>query len=134
MDRLSELQMVVDDMGTQFFETIGRIQRDAPPAPLDSDIPFPLANTLDDEAIEALAAKLVQTGKLVNEYIDSLPWIESTEAQQLETLEQLEKENRELGLQLEIKTREAQTLLDHVEKALDSIANDRLACQFKKKF
>ena len=50
-----------------------------------------------DEHLSELSSAIINTSKTIETYIKSLPGIESNEEEQLNRIEELEKENRELG-------------------------------------
>jgi mediator of RNA polymerase II transcription subunit 21 len=136
MDRLTELQHYVDDLARLFYVSIGAIQRDAPPSTLNFQLPKKeppeeatksTQDYISDEQIQALATQIVQTSKTIEQYIESLPGIESTEKEQMESLLALQKQNAVLAQQLQEKVKECENFLKIVRSTLQLIIDDKIS-------
>jgi mediator of RNA polymerase II transcription subunit 21 len=134
MDRLTELQRYVDELSRLFYVSIGVIQRDAPPANFNFQLPTneqPSTKVpheyITDEQIQSLANQIVQTSKTIHQYIESLPGIEYSEKEQMESLLALEKQNALLAQQLKEKVKECETLLSFVRNILQQIVQDKIS-------
>jgi len=122
------------------FTSIGVIQRDAPPLPLFNSATTSgtsgSAATLSKEKEKEIsdfqnhmvdmANQISQTAKTINKIIDSLPGANSTEEEQLKTLQELEIENLEIGHELRKKVAQAELWRNHVREALHEITSDKL--------
>jgi len=127
-DKLTQLQVLLDSLGRLFVDSIGSIQRDAPPAPIyrtkRKKTPQQLGvPSLSNEHIANFAKDIVNISKQIEEYIDSLPGIESSEIEQLNKLEELEIENKRLEYLILEKKEEAEEWHLKVIKVLQNISD-----------
>uniref|UniRef100_A0A6B2LQ17 Mediator of RNA polymerase II transcription subunit 21 n=1 Tax=Arcella intermedia TaxID=1963864 RepID=A0A6B2LQ17_9EUKA len=128
-DRLTELQFLVDGLAKQFYNSVGNIQLNAPPVsfgyPRRSD-----ENTkrpeISPEEIKRFAVEVVAFCKQIEQYIEYLPGLDSTEEEQINKMKELEKVNYELGQQILLKIENAERLHNLVTSALQEIAQDKL--------
>ena len=106
MDRVTQLQLQLEELTTQMYTYVGILQRDAPPAPLVVFNPEEAAAMQQrlrefNEHAGTLGVQFVETAKGVETIIKSLPGVGQSEEQQLEKLKELEKENRVTGVDVE---------------------------------
>jgi len=123
------VQLLVDKLSEQFFNSVGTVQRDALPTPLGYSLqlpPEPAPRGIDKAQIQLFAREIVGTCKQIEELIDTLPGIEDTEEDQLRKLAELEVENEALGKQILEKVEEAEQLNIKVAEALHQIAIDKI--------
>jgi len=127
-DRLSELQSRLDFLSQMFFTSVGVLQRDAPPSPLEATgVKGESSSNFRDIAAD-MAQQIARTAKSIHDLIDSLPGgASASESQQLATLENLEKENLLVGRQLQEKVAQAEVWLVKVREALRIIGDDRFS-------
>src|SRR5690348_6183525 len=94
-DRLTELQNQLDVLSQMFYVCTGVIQRDAPPRPKPglSTVEEIQQRDAFELQIKDMATHVSQAAKSVHDMIDLLPGVNSTETQQLNTLQQLEEQN-----------------------------------------
>jgi len=74
-----------------------------------------------------MAVQIAQTSKAINQLIDSLPGIESSEQQQIEALKSLEIDSDTTGELMKQKVKLAEQWLQRVQGALREITEDRLS-------
>jgi mediator of RNA polymerase II transcription subunit 21 len=134
MDRLTELQYYLDNLAQLFYTSLGVIQRDASPSNMNFQLPKkenetmnPTREYITDEQIQSLATQIVQTSKTIEQYIESLPGIEATENEQLESILTLQKQNAFLSQQLKEKVKECENLLNTVRRTLQQIIDDKIS-------
>jgi mediator of RNA polymerase II transcription subunit 21 len=136
MDRLTELQYYLDSLAQLFYTSLGVIQRDAAPSNLNFQFPKKEKSEetmnstreyITDEQIQSLAIQIVQTSKTIEQYIESLPGIEATENEQMESLLTLQKQNSDLTQQLKEKVKECENFLLTVRNILQQIIDDKIS-------
>jgi hypothetical protein len=116
-DRLTELQMKLEILSQMFYTCLGVIQRDAAAPPEKERF---------EEQIRDMSVQIVSTVKGINVLIESLPGIDSTEEQQMETLSQLELQSNQAADELKKKVQEAEMWLKTVQDTLNMITSDKL--------
>jgi len=130
MDKITQVQLLVDKLSTHFFNSVGTIQRDAAPTSLGYSTqlppPEPAPAGVVKEQMQMFAREIVSHCKQIEELIDSLPGIEDTEEEQLRKLAELQSENEMLGKQILDKIEEAEQLNSKVGEALHQIAIDKI--------
>lgn len=94
-DRVTHLQNELDNLAQNFCNAIGLIQQESPKA-----LNNPSEELQIKTLIQQLAQQVVQSTKNIQFLIDSLPGSRLSESQQLEILQQLEIENRQVGSEL----------------------------------
>jgi len=110
MDRLTQLQKQLDQLTTEFYEYVGTLQQNAPPAPLPRQLDtLPKGDAEElrqrSEAFNStarqFASEIVLTSQRINDLINELPGVDLTEEAQLAQIEQLEASNQATGKKLE---------------------------------
>ncbi|CAL1375401.1 unnamed protein product [Linum trigynum] len=120
MDIISQLQEQVDTIASHAFNTIGTLQRDAPPVRLSSNYPEPPppppANPAEDMAEQSkqMSVALVKAAKRFDALVTALPLSEGGEEAQLRRIAELQAENDAVGQEL-------QKQLEAAEKALKQV-------------
>lgn len=136
MDRVTQLQKQLDHLTTEFYEYVGRLQRDAAPSPLFHQHPgldaqqqklWEEQKRVNEQQARGLAAALVKTSQGIDELIGRLPGVEMSEEEQLAHLERLEQENEEAGKRLRAIIVRAESKLDQVRQVIRTISEDRVA-------
>jgi hypothetical protein len=108
MDRLTQLQECSLKVSELFYTAIGALQRDAPLMELDPSVPVTCwteeqvkKNWDGNVELSKTAAKdIVETAKVIDFLIDSLPGITESEQDQTRRLMELEKENIQVEKEL----------------------------------
>ncbi|KAH9316352.1 hypothetical protein KI387_024979, partial [Taxus chinensis] len=106
MDIVSQLQEQVGIIAGITFNTVGTLQRDAPPVQLSPNYPEPQSNSTEDPATVAdqpksMTAALVDAAKQFDALVAALPLPEGGEEAQLRRIEQLQAENEAVGRELQ---------------------------------
>ncbi|KAJ4830901.1 Mediator of RNA polymerase II transcription subunit 21 [Turnera subulata] len=103
MDIISQLQEQVDTIASLTFNTIGSLQRDAPPVRLSPNYPEPTANPPEDfpEQPKSMSAALVKAAKQFDALVAALPLAEGGEEAQLKRIQELQAENDVVGQELQ---------------------------------
>ncbi|XP_065878496.1 mediator of RNA polymerase II transcription subunit 21 [Euphorbia lathyris] len=129
MDIISQLQEQVDIIASLGFNTIGTLQRDAPPVRLSQNYPEPPANTAEDfaEQPKLMSAALVKAAKQFDALVAALPLAEGGEEAQLKRIAELQAENdavgQELQRQLEAAEKELKQVQELFSQATDNCLN-----------
>ncbi|CAI0476390.1 unnamed protein product [Linum tenue] len=132
MDIISQLQEQVDTLASLAFNTIGTLQRDAPPVRLSSNYPEPPpppANPAEDiaEQPKQMSAALVKAAKQFDALVTALPLSEGGEEAQLKRIAELQAENdavgQELQKQLEAAEKELKQVVELFGQATDNCLN-----------
>jgi mediator of RNA polymerase II transcription subunit 21 len=106
MDIIAQLQEQASKIAYLAFNTVGTLQRDAPPAQLSADYPNPPAVPAETVAAVAeqpkvMAAALVQAVKQFDALVAALPIAEGGEEVQCKRIAELQAENEEIGKELQ---------------------------------
>ncbi|EEF43167.1 mediator of RNA polymerase II transcription subunit 21 [Ricinus communis] len=130
MDIISQLQEQVDTIASLAFNTIGTLQRDAPPVRLSPNYPEPPAsNPAEDIADQPklMSAALVKAAKQFDALVAALPLAEGGEEAQLKRIAELQAENdavgQELQRQLEAAEKELKQVQELFSQATDNCLN-----------
>ncbi|OAY40157.1 mediator of RNA polymerase II transcription subunit 21 isoform X1 [Manihot esculenta] len=129
MDIISQLQEQVDLIASLAFNTIGTLQRDAPPVRLSPEYPEPPANPSDDfaEQPKLMSSALVKAAKQFDALVAALPLAEGGEEVQLKRIAELQAENdavgREFQRQLEAAEKELKQVQELFSQATDNCLN-----------
>jgi hypothetical protein len=88
-----------------------------------------LANSQEatDNFVKVVTADLMETFKRIEFLIDTLPGIQATKQEQLEEMQELEKENQKVSLELAVENDMSKLLLDQMKHKMDSIIHSHLA-------
>ncbi|KAJ3676511.1 hypothetical protein LUZ60_003923 [Juncus effusus] len=140
MDIISQLQEQVNTIALLAVNTFGTLQRDAPPVRLSSDYPEPTSNPnpnpnpdpnpnpnpTDDpsnqaEQPKAMSDALVQAAKKFDALVAALPL--TAEEAQVRRIEELQRENESVGLELKKQLEMADLEMKQVEE-LFNLATD----------
>jgi len=135
MDRVTQLQDHIDLLAFQFYTYIGVLQRDAVYMGLEEGMQ-PRSKGREGataEGVEAqardMAHNLLHNLRTVDLLVDSLPGINATKSQQLDTLKQLDDQNQQYAAQLKATLRRAEESLAVVQQALQEIYADHMESQ-----
>ncbi|WCJ20815.1 mediator 21 [Euphorbia peplus] len=129
MDIISQLQEQVDIIASLGFNTIGTLQRDAPPVRLSPNYPEPPANPADDftDQPKLMSVALVKAAKQFDALVAALPLTEGGEEAQLKRIAELQAENdavgQELQKQLEAAEKELKQVQELFSQATDNCLN-----------
>ncbi|KAI9321192.1 mediator complex, subunit Med21 [Obelidium mucronatum] len=134
-DRVTQIQDCLDKLAEIMYISLGVTQRDAPLVALNEKTPVTAWSEEqirnNSQSIRALAADvssdIVQTCKVIDFLVDSLPGLDQSVDDQLDTLRVLELESEKAGDEMETWIYEAEILLDNVNAALRYIADDQFA-------
>ncbi|GAM26155.1 hypothetical protein SAMD00019534_093300 [Acytostelium subglobosum LB1] len=129
MDLLTQLQDKLDYLFLVFGTCIGVLQRDAPPSPFDQQS---VVNNQEhqervvkwNEQTKDMAMQVIETSKLIESIIDSLPGFNCTEPEQYQRLKALNAETIETSQQLEQTKKEAELMLKLVKDAIRMLSNE----------
>ncbi|CAN1184281.1 Mediator of RNA polymerase II transcription subunit 21 [Linum perenne] len=134
MDIISQLQEQIDTVASLAFNSIGTLQRDAPPVRLSSNYPEPPpapVNPTEDiaEQPKQMSAALVKAAKQFDALVAALPLSEGGEEAQLKRIAELQAENdavgQELQKQLEAAEKELKQVVELFGQATDNCLNLR---------
>ncbi|KAJ3288431.1 Mediator of RNA polymerase II transcription subunit 21 [Borealophlyctis nickersoniae] len=123
LDRLTQVQDVIDRTTAIFTSAVGLIQAQAPPMPVDPTLPVVYEKASD--LTQAVSRDLVFHAKVFDALVDKLPAITVSEEEQISRLQQLEEENHKVGLQLEKTVAMAEAFLEEIRSTMRIIANDQ---------
>ncbi|KAK7273788.1 hypothetical protein RIF29_14851 [Crotalaria pallida] len=132
MDIISQLQEQVNEMAELTFNTIGTLQRDAPPNQLSANYPEPPPHPTKEgenflEQAKLMSAALVKAAKKFDAMVDALPITEGDEEAQLKRIAELQAENdaigQELQMQLEAAEKERNQVQELFRQASDNCLN-----------
>ncbi|KAJ3115689.1 Mediator of RNA polymerase II transcription subunit 21 [Nowakowskiella sp. JEL0407] len=135
MDKLTQLQDRLDKLSVMLYTSVGVLQRDAPLVPpKGSTIPVTAwteqqvkeRTETNQKFTKDVSRDIVSEVKTIELLINSLPGINMTEEEQLESLKNLEIENQELGAQMESAVKYAEMLLEQIRETLRYIAKDQM--------
>ncbi|KAH6557616.1 hypothetical protein KP509_1Z103400 [Ceratopteris richardii] len=130
MDIISQLQDQVNKIAYLAFNTVGTLQRDAPPSRLAQHYPEPAAPPTTDPPVsdqpKAMAAALLQAGKEFDALVAALPITEDGEEAQLKLIAKLQAENEEVGQELQKELEAADAELMHVRELFHTAADNCL--------
>ncbi|XP_028779561.1 mediator of RNA polymerase II transcription subunit 21 [Neltuma alba] len=121
MDIISQLQEQVNLLAHLAFNTIGTLQRDAPPNRLSPNYPEPPAHPTEDAANFAeqpklMSAALVKAAKQFDALVAALPISEGGEEEQLKRIAELQAENDVIGQELQKQLEAAEKELNQVQE------------------
>ncbi|KAG5153069.1 hypothetical protein JHK84_029541 [Glycine max] len=121
MDIISQLQEQVNLIAHLAFNTVGTLQRDAPPNRLSPNYPEPPAHATEDgsnfsEQPKLMSTTLVKAAKQFDALVAALPISESGEEAQLKRISELQAENDAIGLELQKQLEAAEKELNQVQE------------------
>ncbi|KAI4357687.1 hypothetical protein L6164_001621 [Bauhinia variegata] len=131
MDIISQLQEQVNLIANLAFNTIGTLQRDAPPNRLSPNYPEPPAHPTEDAANFAeqpkqMSAALVKAAKQFDALVAALPISEGGEEAQLKRIAELQAENDAVGLELQRQLEAAEKELNLVQELFGQASDNCL--------
>ncbi|OAY56209.1 mediator of RNA polymerase II transcription subunit 21 [Manihot esculenta] len=128
MDIISQLQEQVDLIASLAFNTIGTLQRDAPPVRLSPNYPEPPANPTEDfvEQPKLMSAALVKAAKQFDALVAALPLAEGGEEAQLKRIAELQAENDAIGQELQRQLEAAEKELKQVQELFSQATDNCL--------
>ncbi|KAE9595427.1 putative mediator complex, subunit Med21 [Lupinus albus] len=131
MDIISQLQEQVNLMAQLTFNTIGTLQRDAPPNRLSPNYPEPPPHPTEDGASFAEQAKqmstaLVKAAKQFDALVEALPISEGDEDAQVERIAKLQAENDAIGQELQKQLEAAEKELNQVRELFSQASDNCL--------
>ncbi|CAJ1977419.1 unnamed protein product [Sphenostylis stenocarpa] len=121
MDIISQLQEQVNLIAHLAFNTIGTLQRDAPPNRLSPNYPEPPAHPTEEganfsEQPKLMSSTLVKAAKQFDALVAALPISESGEEAQLKRITELQAENDAIGQELQKQLEAAEKELNQVQE------------------
>ncbi|KAJ7970899.1 mediator of RNA polymerase II transcription subunit 21-like [Quillaja saponaria] len=133
MDIISQLQEQLNLIASLAFNTIGTLQRDAPPVRLSPNYPEPpaSANPTEETANFAeqpklMSAALVKAAKQFDALVSALPISEGGEEAQLKRIAELQAENDVIGQELQKQLEAAENELKHVQELFSQASDNCL--------
>ncbi|KAJ7538837.1 hypothetical protein O6H91_11G064900 [Diphasiastrum complanatum] len=131
MDIITQLQDQVNKMAYLTYNTVGTLQRDAPPSRLSQIYPEPLAAPPDTAAVFAeqpkiMASTLVEAAKQFDALVAALPVAEGGEETQMKRIAELQAENEEVGKELKKELEAAENELKEVRELFHVAADNCL--------
>ncbi|KEH22276.1 putative mediator complex, subunit Med21 [Medicago truncatula] len=121
MDIISQLQEQVNLIANLALNTVGTLQRDAPPNRLSPNYPEPPPHPTEDganfsEEPKLMGASLVKAAKQFDLLVASLPISETGEEAQLKRIAELQAENDAVGQELQKQLEAAEKELNQVQE------------------
>ncbi|XP_057445629.1 mediator of RNA polymerase II transcription subunit 21-like [Lotus japonicus] len=131
MDIISQLQEQVNLIANLAFNTIGTLQRDAPPNRISPNYPEPPAQPTEDGATFSEQPKLMSTGlvkaaKQFDALVAALPIAEGGEEAQLKRIAELQAENDAIGQELQKQLEAAEKELHQVQELFSQASDNCL--------
>ncbi|KAI5670823.1 hypothetical protein M9H77_11187 [Catharanthus roseus] len=134
MDIISQLQEQVNTIAALAFNTIGTLQRDAPPVRLSPNYPEPpptATNAAEDaanlaEQPQLMSAALVKAAKQFDSLVAALPLTEGGEEAQLKRIAELQAENDAIGQELQKQLEAAEKEHKQVQELFSQATDDCL--------
>eukprot|EP01018_Ginkgo_biloba_P026734 Gb_40102 [translate_table: standard] len=131
MDIISQLQEQVNTIAGLTFNTVGTLQRDAPPVRLSPNYPEPAKTSTEDPTIvaeqpKAMTTALVQAVKQFDALVAALPLSEGGEEVQFNKIAQLQAENEAVGKELQKEIEAAELELKQIKELFDTTADNCL--------
>ncbi|KAJ3015982.1 hypothetical protein HKX48_004281 [Thoreauomyces humboldtii] len=133
MDRVSQLQDVLDKTVQDFASALLELQHGAPPVMVDASIPVTFvpddivqtqtASTaaILDKAITNMTTSINHSSLL----IDSLPGVHLNEAQQMDRLRELDRESKDADADLEAAVAETMAMMRKLQEGIEEVAVER---------
>lgn len=117
-----------------FYTAVGVLQRDAPLESIHPQLPVThwtlqeLQKSKDSTVnfVKVVTDDLMETSKRIDFLIDNLPGIEMTKQEQLEEMNELEKENSKVSLELAVENDISKHLLEKMTQKMDIILSNHL--------
>jgi mediator of RNA polymerase II transcription subunit 21 len=133
MDRLTQLQECSLKVSELLYTAIGALQRDAPLVELDPSVPVTCwtedqikKNWEGNVELSKIAARdIVETSKVIDYLIESLPGISNSEGDQLDELSRLEQENIAIEEELTRTVTEGGLKLQELRESIRLIINQQ---------
>ncbi|KAL2607414.1 hypothetical protein R1flu_025987 [Riccia fluitans] len=131
MDIIAQLQDQVNKIAYIAFNTVGSLQRDAPPARLSQNYPEPpepsaeALATINNEPKEAAIA-FMQGVKQFDALVGALPLSEGGEEAQLKKIAELQAENESVGKELQDEMQSAERELKQLRELFHMAADNCL--------
>eukprot|EP00252_Welwitschia_mirabilis_P001818 TRINITY_DN1175_c0_g1_i1.p1 TRINITY_DN1175_c0_g1~~TRINITY_DN1175_c0_g1_i1.p1 ORF type:complete len:138 (+),score=46.09 TRINITY_DN1175_c0_g1_i1:222-635(+) len=131
MDIISQLQEQVNLIAGITFNTIGTLQRDAPPVRLSPNYPEVQASSTEDpnamaEQPKSMTTALIQASKQFEALVDALPLSEEGEELQLKRIAELKEENEAVGEELQKELEAAELELKQIQELFNMTADNYL--------
>ncbi|CAJ1977421.1 unnamed protein product [Sphenostylis stenocarpa] len=131
MDIISQLQDQVNLIAHLAFNTIGTLQRDAPPNRLSPNYPEPPAHPTEEGANfsvqpKLMSSTLVKAAKQFDALVVALPISESGEEAQLKRIIELQAENDAIGQELQKQLEAAEKELNQVHELFRQASDNSL--------
>ncbi|XP_017409521.2 mediator of RNA polymerase II transcription subunit 21-like isoform X2 [Vigna angularis] len=129
---ISQLQEQVNLIAHLTFNTIGALQRDAPPNRLSPNYPEPPAHPTEEEGTnfseqpKLMSSTLVKAAKQFDSLVAVLPISESGEEEQLKRITELQTENDAIGQELQKQLEAAEKELNLVQELFRQASNNCL--------
>lgn len=131
MDIISQLQEQVNLIAHLAFNTIGTLQRDAPPNRLSQNYPEPPPHSTEDganfsEQPKLMSSTLVKAAKQFDTLVAALPISETGEEAQLKRIAELQAENDAIGQELQKQLEAAEKELNQVQELFSQASDNCL--------
>jgi len=120
MDRISQVQSLLDRIAIQFINSVSIIQNNTSNININTD-----AQSNTQDVLKKIAYDIVKTSTLLDTIIDSLPK-NTSEEEQIEEIERLCKQDQEVSTQVRETVSQAEVWLGLINDTLTSISEDRL--------
>ncbi|KAI9105778.1 hypothetical protein DFS34DRAFT_28495 [Phlyctochytrium arcticum] len=133
MDRVTQIQELLDKTVQDFAMAMGQLQMDAAPRALDPSIPvtfMPVEEIRNRESkskhiISKAATDLVVSIKSINYLVDHLPGIDMSDDQQKQRIRELEEEGQAATEDLRLAVEEADGILQEIRDTRTFLAKQR---------
>ncbi|CAI9783908.1 unnamed protein product [Fraxinus pennsylvanica] len=133
MDIISQLQEHLNTIASLAFNTLGTLQRDAPPVRLSPNYPEPpITKAVEDDATDLaeqpklMSAELVKAAKQFDALVAALPLSEGGEEAQLKRIAELQAENDAIGQELQKQLEAAEKELKQVQELFSQATDNCL--------
>ena len=121
-DLIGQMQMKVNDICHAYFSSIGRLQNEADQAPLQ-DVPAQDCRPLATQ----LAQEVIHSHTEMEELINTLEGVHSTEAEQLERLRHIQAQHDAGVMKLRRRTEEAEVIRSRMRCDLNDLVQEMRA-------
>lgn len=133
LDRLTQLQQCLDQLVIQFYSALGHVNTHhdfMPLTPNDTKVTDNTVTPVTQQELESnmkeLAKDVVLKTQQVENLIDSLPGLQSSEADQIEKLKKLEQELQDAEKERQQVLTEKENLLDQCDELILQVSRDKV--------
>lgn len=143
IDVVSQLQEEVNRFASHTFNTIGILQRDSVPAPIETPTPAssgpsttegstPAEAETAKAKVHEMANEIFKCSKTIEKLVEALPPHNQSEEEQLQELSNLQEESDRLATELQLELKKVKGVLGQVSQTYADIVDDQLARRLKK--